>query len=1156
MKKNVLLLLMAICLVGTNAWGALSGSYANGSGMIALNALAGNPFVWSVDYVGGNWVYTYSFTPSGANRGVAFIDLEVGGQPPSGALSYTFSYANDPTGVAGLTGTVPVTTLLDQVIDVRPNPNVISNAPLEPVGIKQYQSFTDKTNITGTDISVSTVMSGIQWFLPSWPYTSDTTLSWYGKAARQAGMFVGFNSGWTLTLTTSALPMWGKFYLDGGDWTTNNGWLLARNSQYDNAVRPPFDTSSAFSTQQIQSGWIPVPNYPPAVLSTNPASGATSVALNSTINVTFSKDMDVTTINNTTISVSNVTGVSGTVTYNASNMTATFTPTNSLSPGTTYTVTVSSGVKDLTGITMSSPVTWTFTTAASVDSTPPSVLSTTPGNGAGAVAINSPISATFSKAIVPSSVIFTVNGVAGAVTYNSGTYTATFTPSTLLANSTTYTATINAGVTDLAGNASTSSTVWTFTTAPAPTVLSTAPSDGATNVSVSNPITVTFSTAMDATTVTSSTFTIQGVTGTVSYNSLTQSAIFTPSSVLSNNSTYSASIGTGVKDLTGAALTAPYSWSFTTTANADTTPPTVVSTSPANGSAGIDINSPITVTFSEAMDPTTIDNTTFTVNGVSGTVTYNPATTSVTFMPSAQLSSGTAYTATISGSVKDVAGNAMTTPASWTFTTAAASLFSGLISDITIDNDGNLGYTSNAWSPDSPGNPTGVRLSWEINQVGDAWQYKYTMYGNATATDKAVTNIDIATPSGFSAADLLPGWTVTRPDTGDITANVTVSPSASTLTEVSSPTLQKSIYGIQWHFTQDYIVENQPALMFVLTFTTNRAPMWGDVLIYSDVIAGTGFPLAWDSQFGQTTSAPISTGNNGGWVLVPGNVPTPPTVLATTPADGATGFAVGSILSATFSQDIDPATVNGTTFMVNGLSGTVQYNAANRIATFAPVAALSYATQYTATITSGIKGLTGVAMSANKTWSFTTAAPPDTTPPTVLSVTPVNGSQYVGLTGPLSAVFSKSINPATINATTFTLRDAGGNQINGSVTYNAAANTATFTPGSQLSYYLSYTATLTSGIKDASGNALASNESWTFTTQPLYGDLVGSGGALTINDALLALQITTGLVTPTSYQLAACDVAPLVNGEPHPDGKCDGGDVIVILRNVVGLDNW
>lgn len=100
-----------------------------------------------------------------------------------------------------------------------------------------------------------------------------------------------------------------------------------------------------------------------------------------------------------------------------------------------------------------------------------------------------------------------------------------------------------------------------------PIVYATNPVNNATNVAVSSKITATFSEAMDAATISTGTFTISGVAGTVTYSGLT--ATFTPSADLEPSKTYTATITTGVKDLDGSAMEANYTWSFTTGGNID-----------------------------------------------------------------------------------------------------------------------------------------------------------------------------------------------------------------------------------------------------------------------------------------------------------------------------------------------------------------------------------------------------------------------------------------------------------------------------------------------------------------------------------------------------------------------------------------------------------
>ncbi|OOP56248.1 MAG: hypothetical protein AYP45_10060 [Candidatus Brocadia carolinensis] len=107
----------------------------------------------------------------------------------------------------------------------------------------------------------------------------------------------------------------------------------------------------------------------------------------------------------------------------------------------------------------------------------------------------------------------------------------------------------------------------------------------------------------------------------------------------------------------------------------DTTPPTVTSTSPANGATNAAVSGNITATFSEAMDASTITTATFILNnGVIGTISYNSSTKTATFNPNTDLSYSTTYTAKITTGAKDSAGNAMASNYTWSFTTAPSSL--------------------------------------------------------------------------------------------------------------------------------------------------------------------------------------------------------------------------------------------------------------------------------------------------------------------------------------------------------------------------------------------------------------------------------------------------------------------------------------------------
>ncbi|MBI5778896.1 MAG: Ig-like domain-containing protein [Planctomycetes bacterium] len=95
-----------------------------------------------------------------------------------------------------------------------------------------------------------------------------------------------------------------------------------------------------------------------------------------------------------------------------------------------------------------------------------------------------------------------------------------------------------------------------------PTVSSKGPAANATGIAFNTVITVTFSEAMSATTVTTGTFTLSGVAGTVIC--VGAAATFTPSAALADLTVYTATITTGVTDSAGNALAVDYTWSFTT----------------------------------------------------------------------------------------------------------------------------------------------------------------------------------------------------------------------------------------------------------------------------------------------------------------------------------------------------------------------------------------------------------------------------------------------------------------------------------------------------------------------------------------------------------------------------------------------------------------
>ena len=304
----------------------------------------------------------------------------------------------------------------------------------------------------------------------------------------------------------------------------------------------------------------------------------------------------------------------------------------------------------------------------------PIVESTTPVSNALAVPVNNVVTITFNEEMDPATITqssITLTGtslVAGTVSYSGKT--ATFTPTSPLAENTTYTGRVKTTVKDLMGNALQTDYVWAFTTGLIlrPIVISTDPINNATDVVFNKVITATFSMPMNPATLNATTFTVkQGVNtvlGTISYSGSTVS--FTPTIALDANTTYTATITNGAKNSSDTALLANYVWTFKTGVN-----PTIIATDPLNNAINVNLLKTVTANFSVAMDPTTINATSFTLKqgttAVLGTVTYSGITAS--FDPTASLQAGKVYTATITTAAKNTAGIPVATNYVWNFTT-------------------------------------------------------------------------------------------------------------------------------------------------------------------------------------------------------------------------------------------------------------------------------------------------------------------------------------------------------------------------------------------------------------------------------------------------------------------------------------------------------
>lgn len=219
-----------------------------------------------------------------------------------------------------------------------------------------------------------------------------------------------------------------------------------------------------------------------------------------------------------------------------------------------------------------------------------------------------------------------------------------------------------------------------------------------------------------------------------------------------------------------------------------------------------------------------------------------------------------------------------------------------------------------------------------------------------------------------------------------------------------------------------------------------------------------------------------------------------PAVISTSPASAAIGVSLDKIITATFNEAMNPVTITEESFTlelaakgVTSVAGTVSY--AGTTASFTPSSPLMPSTDYTGTVTTAVKDLMGNAIQTDYVWTFTSGPLP-----LVISVDPaINGANVV-LNKVVTANFSVPMDPLTLTAATFTLKQ-GVTPVYGTVSY--AGSTAHFTPFSSLLSNTNYTATITTGAKSAQGIPLANDYVWKFSTgstaSPLGVDLKSAG---------------------------------------------------------------
>ncbi|HEX9987183.1 MAG TPA: Ig-like domain-containing protein [Chloroflexia bacterium] len=296
----------------------------------------------------------------------------------------------------------------------------------------------------------------------------------------------------------------------------------------------------------------------------------------------------------------------------------------------------------------------------------PRVVGITAGVGmrAGDVAGIAPIAVTFSEAMDKSSAqsaFEVVPAVSGDFKWQENTLL--FTPQSALSPSTAYTVTMSAAAKTGSGKELAVPLSASFKTAPPPAILRTLPSDGATEVPLDTIATITFNRPMiPLTALDSQPDVSQWVSITPSVAGrwvwLGTSAVgFRADAGFLPSTLYTIQVKEGWTDSAGVPLTAGTSVRFTTIR------PAILSVSPSNGARGVSLDAPVVLRFNQPMDHPSVEqairaNDTRTNTAVSGTYSWSPDSTVMTFTASSLLAFSRSYVMSVSGQVRPANGTA------------------------------------------------------------------------------------------------------------------------------------------------------------------------------------------------------------------------------------------------------------------------------------------------------------------------------------------------------------------------------------------------------------------------------------------------------------------------------------------------------------------
>jgi parallel beta-helix repeat protein len=655
---------------------------------------------------------------------------------------------------------------------------------------------------------------------------------------------------------------------------------------------------------------------PPWVVITSPLDGEKNVQIDTTITITFSKEMDITAVEGA-ISISG--GLTPTnFVWDIENKIVTFTPSSNLQSRTEYIVIISTEAKDPMGNRIKIAYVFKFW---SEDIEAPRIILTSPFDGEMISDLGMVVVVTFEESMDPASVTYvcTPDPFEWTVVWNGNNTEVTFSHNDF-DNQASYTFQILTAK-DVAGLDLIPGPVpnpWTFTTADVigPEIVATTPADGSQNVSATIDIVVSFNEELDVGTVTYS-CDPDPLGWSVVWSNMNKTATFSHNE-FAERTLYTYQI-TGAKDLSGnglisSAVSNPFSFSTI----GDYQGPQIILTSPADTEAFVQLDADVEVTFSEAIDTSSI---TFTCSPDPGgwSPSWTNGDTIVTYSHNS-FDEGTTYSFGIN-SARDVAGNNLVPgalPNPFTFVTIGD--ITGPIITVTLpaNNAVDIGLDSNitvtfneavdpstmdylctpdpgGWSQTWGNGNTMVSFSLNPLEAGTLYTFYITALEDLSGND--LNPGPVPNPWSFTTSgDLIaPYITLTSPAHDDIDVGL----KSNVVITFSEPIYTPSL---------DYICTPNPGGWFE-NWNNEKTIL---TLLHDPFEKGTTYSF-------QVYTAKDFNGND----LGPGVVPNPfsfttegdliaPEIITTSPVDNELNVGLDSLIVITFSEPMDTSSVDYT----------------------------------------------------------------------------------------------------------------------------------------------------------------------------------------------------------------------------------------------------